>query len=275
MNTTEPTRKPLADHGIAPDQRATMVTSPLRLLAHQLRYEVRSARRNPVLLGFTIAMPLAMLAIFGTLLADDTVGPMASSYRQFFTPNVVVLALVSTCFAAMGVSLAVRRQTGELKRLRGTPLPPWVALSAVALQTAALAVIAALAVALCARWWWGVDLPSSRAFAALLVVAAPSLAALGIAAATFIRRPENAPAATNMVLWPLAFISGTFMWVPPGSPLDRLAAVFPVRHLNSAAFAAFSSDDLHIAWSSLGVVLLWGVIGGAVAAAKFRWEPRA
>jgi ABC-2 type transport system permease protein len=245
----------------------------LRLLAHQLRYELRTARRNVVLIGFTLAMPLMMLGIFGLLLGSDTIGPLAMTYRQFFVPNVVVLALLSSCFASLGISLAIRRGTGELKRLRGTPLPPWVALAALCLQAAITGSLVAAVVVACGRWWFGVAPPAVAPFLTLLAVSTLALSAMGVAVATFITRPENGPAATNILLWPVAFISGTFTWVPKGSALDHLASALPVRHLNTAALAATSTGGSHVAWRALAMVAAWGGIGAVVAVRRFRWEP--
>lgn len=247
--------------------------SAVRLLVHQIRYELRAHRRNPVLIGFTVAMPLAFLGIFGLLLGDETVGPLALQYREFFVPNVVVLALLSTCFAALGIALAVRRGTGELKRVRGTPLPPWIVLAALGGQAAAMGAVVATAVVACGRWWFGVEVPAAGPFLVFLLVATPSLSALGVAVATFVRRPENGPAATNLLLWPVAFISGTFTWVPEGSVLHRLAQLFPVRHLNEVALAATHPGGARVAATSLAIVAVWGLIGVAIAVRRFRWEP--
>ena len=247
--------------------------SPVRLLAHQLRFELRGGRRNPLLLGFTLAMPLMMLGIFGMLLGEEIVGPMAMTYAQFFVPNVVVLGLLSSCFASLGIALAIRRGSGELKRLRGTPLPPWITLAALGLHTATLGAVVSAVVVLCGSWWFDVAMPASIPFAVLVAVATLSLSAMGIAVATFIRRPENGPAVTNILLWPVSFISGTFTWVPEGSALDRIADVLPVRHLNEATFATTSVGGASIDVGSLAMVLAWGLIGVVVAARRFRWEP--
>ena len=246
----------------------------VHLVAHQLRYETRIALRNPSFLGFTIALPLAFLGIFGTILADVTLEPISLAYRDFFVPNVVVLALLSSCFASLGITLAIRRATGELKRVRGTPLPPWIVLAALAAQATLLGALVSMIVLATARLWWGVALPDAVPFALLLAVAAPSLAALGTAVATFIRRPENAPAATNLLLWPVAFISGTFTPVPETSPLHQLAQLLPVQHLNDAAIATMHPDGAHIPWTALAIVAAWGITGAAIAVSRFRWDPR-
>jgi ABC-2 type transport system permease protein len=248
-------------------------TSSLRRLAHQLRFEAIAAGRNPVYLGFTLAMPLTMLAIFSLLLSAETVGPLALTYREFLVPNVVVLGLLSSCFASVGIGLAIRRGTGELKRLRGTPLPPWVTLAALGCQAAALGILATIAVAAAGRFAFGVQSPALVPLGVVVAVAAPSLAALGIAIGTFIHRPQNGPAVTNLAMWPVAFISGTFTWVNEGSALHRISSMLPVRHLNDAALAAFPAGGGSVATTSLAVVAAWGVLGAVIATRRFSWEP--
>jgi ABC-2 type transport system permease protein len=171
------------------------------------------------------------------------------------------------------MALAIRRGSGELKRVRGTPLPPWITLAAIGLHTAILGIVIAVAIVLCGRWWFGVALPALLPMVALLVIATSSLSALGIAVATFIRRPENGPAVTNGLLWPVTFISGTFTYVPEGSILRRIAELMPVRHLNEAAFSASPVAGGQIDWPSLAIIAAWGAGGALVAVRRFRWEP--
>lgn len=253
--------------------RAGTPASGARLLAHQARFELKAVLRNPLYLGFTLAMPLTMLATFSLLLGQETIEVLALAYKAFLVPNVVVLGLLSSCFASLGILLAIRRGTGELKRVRGTPVPPWVVLAAPALTAALLGCCAAVLVVATGRWVFGVELPVLGPFLVLLLVAPPCLAALGIAIATFVQRPENGPAVTNMVMWPVTFVSGTFTWVEPGTWLHRASQVLPVRHLNDAALAAFPAGGGTVRVSSLLALVAWGAGGAVVAVRRFGWDP--
>lgn len=247
--------------------------SGARMLAHQARFELRAALRNRVYLGFTLAMPLIMLVTFSVLLGQETIEALALAYQAFLVPNVVVLGLLSSCFASLGILLAIRRGTGELKRVRGTPVPPWVVLAAPALNAALVGCCSAVLVVATGRWVFGVDLPAIGPFLVLLLVAPPCLAAMGIAIATFVQRPENGPAVTNIVMWPVTFVSGTFTFVEPGTWLHRLSQALPVRHLNDAALATFPAGGGTVRVSSLVVLVAWGLVGAVVAVRRFGWDP--
>ena len=76
---------------------------------------------------------------------------------------------------------------GILKRVRATPLPACIGLFSAPFPT---------------HW---------AAIALALVLGAASFCALGVAAASLIRNSEAAPAVVQFVLFPLLFLSGTYM----------------------------------------------------------------
>jgi ABC-2 type transport system permease protein len=108
--------------------------------------------------------------------------------------------------------------------------------------------------------------------AAVLVLGAASFCALGVAIASIIRNAEAAPAVVQLVLFPLVFISGTYMPIH-SEVLKTVTAVLPVRPFNDALLAAFGTDS-GIPWRNLGVLLFWGAAGSLVAIRRFRWDPR-
>ena len=120
---------------------------------------------------------------------------------------------------------------------------------------------------------FGVPLPTHwPAITAALVLGAASFCALGVAVATLIRNSEAAPAVVQIVLFPLLFISGTYMPIH-SEVLNRVSGALPVRPFNQALlgpFAQHTGPD----WRNLGVLLAWGAAGAFVAVRRFRWDPR-
>gem|GEM_PF-6519724 len=86
---------------------------------------------------------------------------------------------------------------------------------------------------------------------------------------------DAAPAIINFILFPLLFISGTFGTIDNGSALAKIASVFPIRHLNLQMVEVFNplAKGTGILAADIGMLLLWGVIGLAVAVRRFRWDP--
>jgi ABC-2 type transport system permease protein len=118
-----------------------------------------------------------------------------------------------------------------------------------------------------------VPLPAHRlAIAAALVGGAASFCALGVGVASLIRNAEAAPAVVQLILFPLVFISGTYVPIH-SAVLNRVAGWLPVRPLNEALLGSFARHA-GLDWSNLGELLAWGAAGAVVAVARFRWSPR-
>jgi ABC-2 type transport system permease protein len=105
-----------------------------------------------------------------------------------------------------------------------------------------------------------------------LVLGAASFCALGVAVASLIRNSEAAPAVVQLVLFPLVFISGSYMPIHSGV-LNRISGALPVRPFNQALMGPFAQHS-GFDWNNLGVLLAWGAAGTLIAVRRFRWDPR-
>jgi ABC-2 type transport system permease protein len=240
----------------------------LALLWHQVRYEQLSFWRNPQSAFFTFVV------VFGALFG----GSGRSSYfnglsaLQYYVPTIAAVSVLGSCYSQLAIVLAMRRQNGILKRVRATPLPEWTYFLGL---LAHCVMVSAVDVALIAGIGslFGVPLPTHwPALALALVLGAASFCALGVAVASLIRNSEAAPAVVQLVLFPLLFISGTYMPIH-SSVLNRIAGALPVRPFNQALLGPFAQHS-GVDWKSLGVLAAWGAAGALVAIRRFRWDPR-
>jgi ABC-2 type transport system permease protein len=180
--------------------------------------------------------------------------------------------VLGSCYGQLAVALAARRQNGILKRVRATPLPAWAYFGGL-LAHCVLVSLVDIALIVGVGRLYGVPFPSHwLAIAATLVLGAASFCALGVAVASVISNAEAAPAVAQLVLFPLLFISGTYM--PINSELlNRVSGWLPVRPFNEALtgpFAVHTGAD----WRHLAVLAAWGGVGAVVAVRRFRWDPR-
>jgi ABC-2 type transport system permease protein len=83
---------------------------------------------------------------------------------------------------------------------------------------------------------------------------------------------STAPAVVQLVLFPLMFISGTYLPIH-SDLLNRVAGALPVRPFNQALLGPFA-QHAGLDWRNLGVLLAWGAAGAFLAIRRFRWEPR-
>jgi ABC-2 type transport system permease protein len=249
----------------------------LRLLIRQIGYEQKLYWRNPSSAVFTFIFPLLLLVIFASLNAGATIRSLGGiSYSQYFVPGIAAFGVISACYSNLAIGLCFRRDTGVLKRLRGTPLPPWVFIGG---TIGSCLIVSAILVALTTAVgvvFYGVTFPG-RWLGLLLAlgIGAFCFCSIGIAMTVLISSAIASPAIVNGVLFPILFISGTFSPVDPSSLLGRIASVFPIRYFEEAMFAVFDPrrGGTGIDVRALLPMLLWGV-GAVIAALRgFRWEP--
>jgi ABC-2 type transport system permease protein len=258
---------------VASGQRAGRRRS-LDLLAHQVRYEQLSFWRNPQSAVFTFVFPVVFVVIIGALFRAAG----ASSYFdgvsavQYYVPTIAALSVVGSCYGQLAVALAARRQNGILKRVRATPLPAWAYFAGL-LAHCVLVSFVDIALIIGIGRVYGMPLPSDwPAIALTLVVGAASFCALGVAVASVISNAEAAPAVAQLVLFPLLFVSGTYLPIH-SETLNRVAGWLPVRPFNEVLLGLIG-QHADPDWRDVGVLLVWGVAGAFIAVRRFRWNPR-
>ena len=249
--------------------------SEIALIAQQLRYDNRSFWRNPASAFFTFAFPLMVLVIFNLLFGNEGRGQGS----DFIVPAIAAFSLISACYTNVAISMCFTRDSGILKRVRGTPLPPWAFLGSKILHSSLIAVLLVAIVTAAGALFYDVEVPIDKmpALMVTLIVGAATFCALGLAITAVIPNADASPPIVNATILPLLFISDIFI------PLDNapewlttLANVFPIKHLSEAMQVAFSpgTDGSGFRPEDLLVMGIWGVAGVVLAARFFSWEPR-
>jgi ABC-2 type transport system permease protein len=215
--------------------------------------------------------------LFGALLGSHGETALGGTPGiQYYTPAIAAYGVMSACFVSVALTVTFRRETGLLKKVRGTALPPlsyFGGLAASAVINAAVIVTLIITVGTAG---YGATLP--RDWAALIItllVGAAAFCTLALAVTAFIPNFDAAPAVVNLVFLALLVISGGFFPVADSSVPGRIAAVFPLRHLLLASYAAFGPAPAGgFPWWRVGVTAAWGALGLAVALRWFRWDTR-
>ena len=255
----------------------------LALVIRQVGYENRAFRRNPAKAFFTVVFPMIFLVILNVIFGNDSLDVAGGTTKvaTFYVPAIITLTVVNSCYTGLAMSFAIARDQGLLKRVKGTPLPPWAFLFGQVAHLTLVMIVLAVIVAFFGRLFYDVDLPTETlpAVAISLILGAAAFSALGIAVVAVIPNADAAPAVVNFSILPLLFISDVF--IPPGADTPewvlQVGNIFPVRHLSLALQTAFNPFEggAGFEWGHLAVVALWG-IGAFLVALRFSsWEPRA
>ena len=245
----------------------------MRLLWHQLRYEQLVFWRSREAAVFVFLFPLLLFALLTAVYNGKIYGRPAP---WALLAGMLGYGAANTAFAGLAILLITRREVGILKRIRATPLPTGTYLVAVlgsimfvfALQAAALFVLGHL---LKSTPW-----PSHVLSLVLtLALGAGAFAGLGVAITGFIRSLEGSSAALNVIVLPMAFLSGSFgatRHYPRA--LRAIGDVLPLKYLLDAINAVYlHGRELWDKPTAVAVLAAWGIFGILVAMRKFRWEP--
>jgi ABC-2 type transport system permease protein len=113
-------------------------------------------------------------------------------------------------------------------------------------------------------------------FAAAVVVGVACFAGMGIGAAALIRSADGASAVVNVVLLPMAFLSGSFGPTRHlGSVLGAISDVLPLTYFLKIVNGVYLNGDSFFARpGALAVLAAWGAAGVIVALRRFSWMPR-
>ncbi len=248
------------------------------LVLHQLRFDQKVFWRNPPSVFFTVMFPVIIFLLLATIFGNGRIHAYAIGVDTYYVPAILTLSLVSATMINLAMNLTIAREQGILKRGRGTPMPPWVFIAGRVGNSIVVSLLMLVVVSAIGGIAYGVDFPWARIGEVLATVAvgATSFCALGVALSGLIPSQEAAPPITNLIAFPLYFISGVFI---PASEIPdavlNVASVFPMRPLFECFLAAWVPSAGAFEWGHLAVVAAWGVAGFLVATRTFTWTPRA
>jgi ABC-2 type transport system permease protein len=259
---------------------AAVRASELRLLAGWTVARLRTIRRIPRASFFTFVFPLILFVLIGGTNTGTVPLPNGGEIdaTQYLAPSIAIFGTLAACYTTIIFSLANAKEQGILKRVRGTPLPPWIYVGAVicaAIITAFVSVALMFFVAIAAFDFKIYDAEAIPAAALTLVLGGATLAALGVFVSTFVQRADSAPAIANITMFPLMFLSGIFFSTADfPNWLQNVVDVFPVSHLVDAFGACFRpfTHGASFSGKDLGVMAIWLVAAGFLATRRFRFE---
>ena len=253
--------------------------SPPALVFHQFRYEQKVFWRSPAAVFFTVMFPVIFLLLFASLFGGEEIDELGIDAATYYVPGIITLAVVSATLVNVAMRIVEMRESGRLKRMRGTPLPTWAYIGGRICNAFVVSLMMVVIVTLIGRILYDVPIPTETLPALLvtLVVGVFAFCSIGLALSIVIPSEEAAPPITNFTVLPLYFLSGVF--VPESELPDGVlafASFFPIRPFFEAFLTAF--DPLTVGagfdWGHLAVVAAWGVASMLITMRWFRWTPR-
>lgn len=246
----------------------------------QVVYENRAFWRNPAAAFFTVFLPIMFLVLFNAIFTDEQVDFEGGSVdiSVFYVPGIAALSVVSACYTNIGMMVAIARDLGVLKRVRGTPLPAAAYIFGRVAHAMLLALLLVAIVIVAGTVLYDVDVPDTMpAVIVTVLIGGAAFCALGMAVTAIIPNSDAAPSIVNATVLPLLFVSDVFIPLQdPPAWVDFIGDVFPIKPFAEALQASFNpyTEGSGFEWDNLAVVAAWGILGLVLSLRFFSWEPR-
>jgi ABC-2 type transport system permease protein len=195
---------------------------------------------------------------------------------QFITPGLLGWAIATGATFGAALTLVTWRQKRILRRLRLSPVSTvsivgarvGVSVGVALAQTAIFIGVATLpyfGLRLSNYWWMSIP---------VILVGTLAFLSIGLLAGAWAKSQESAQAIVNLIVLPMAFLSGSFF------PLDNaphwlrtVSEVFPLRHLNQAMLDVMvRGKGPASVLPELGILAGFAIVVSLLATRLFRWD---
>ncbi|KMO72054.1 ABC transporter permease [Mycolicibacterium chlorophenolicum] len=269
-------------HSAVPSSPA--LPSALRIGVSRIVPELKMFYRRPEQVVLTFSMPAIICLLLGSIFSAAMPGSDVST-GAVIAASMLAYGILSTSFINLGISVAADRETGALRRLRGTPATATSyfvgKIALVAIASLAEAVIL-LAVGVLV---FGLRLPTGLAewwtLGWVFALGITSCSLLGVLVSNIANNAVSAAVLTNGPAVGLQFVSGTYV------PLIMLptwmliiGSLFPVKWMAQGFRSVLLPPQMVTAepagsWEHGRIFLVlaaWTVIGLLACLRAFRWS---
>jgi len=270
-----------------PSQRdAAPVPSAVRIGFSRVLPELKMFYRRPEQMVLTFSMPAVICLLLGSIFSDPLpVGGVSTG--AVIAASMLAYGILSTSFINLGISIAADRDTGALRRLRGTPTTATSYFIGKIMLVAIVSFAEAVLLMAVGVLVFGLRLPADLfgwfTLAWVFVLGVVSCSLLGVFISNFASNAVAAAALTNGPAVGLQFLSGTYvpLMVLPTWML-AIGSLFPVKWMAQGFRSVLLPPELVAIepagswehWRIFLVLMAWCVGGVIACRAVFRWSDR-
>ena len=250
------------------------IKTPRLAFAKLLLNESRLALRVPIGLVIGIGLPILLLVILGIIPGAREPSSDFGGVSYFFLlyPILVAVTILTQSINVLPRNLIKYRETGILRRLSVTPVPPSWLLAAQIVINLAIAVIGIILLTVVGVAALGLALPKDLpGFLLAYLLAITSLFAVGLCIAAVIKNEALAQGIGALLFFALLFFSG--LWIPrPLMPalLLNISNWTPIGASVDAIQSAMQGSFPPL--QSILVLTAYTLIFGYLSVRYFKWE---
>lgn len=202
---------------------------------------------------------------------DDSFEPI-----QYLTSGLLAWGIAMSAAFGAAMNLVIWRRDGVLRRLRLSPVAPaavvgariGVSLTVALIQTAlfiGVALTPTFGLQLRGQWYLLVPLVVAGTFAFM---------SIGLLVGSLVKGEEAASAAVNLIVLPMAFLSGVFFEVDAlPEVVQSISWLMPLRHLSNGLLDVLVRDEgVGAILVPMGVLVGFALVITGIASRFFSWE---
>jgi ABC-2 type transport system permease protein len=237
--------------------------------------EIKLFLREPYAAFFTLAFPLMLLFLFGSIYGNEPT-PFFGGYGSVdvLLPAYAAMMIATSGLLSLTIVMASYRDAGILRRLRATPLRPQTILAAQVVVIFLMSVVGVALLIVAGKVVYGLRFAGNPlSVLGAFVLSSLSFFALGFVLAGVMPTARTAQVVAMVLFYPMIFLSGAAIprEVLPET-IRRVAQLLPLTHVVNLMRGLWIGDGWGVHLTEVWVLVALMVVGVIVSAKTFRWE---
>jgi len=247
----------------------------MRSLWKMTLVELKLFLREPMAAFFTLAFPLMMLFIFGSIYGNEPTEFFAGRGSvDMSVPAYIAMIIGSVGLLTVAINISMYRERGILRRYRATPLRPYVILMTTLLVNFVMTFLGTALLIITAILVYNLRFEGNALLVlAGFVLSSLSFFSLGFVIASLAPTARVAQVVGMVAYYPMLFLSGASLpqeIMPEG--IRNASRFLPLTHVVNLLQGMWFGEALGEHLVAVAVLAGLLVLGAIIAAWTFRWE---
>lgn len=202
-----------------------------------------------------------------------TIAPKRFSYIDFFLPGVIgMTAMTTSIFTAVSIS-ARFKENGVFHKLATTPLKRHEWILSRTIYNVLISYLGMAVMILIGMLVFNLKIILDAVSVLMVAMASLMFTGVGMIIARFVKDPDGADAAANVITFPMMFLSGTFFPLSQMPQfLQGIAQVLPLTYVNEGLRATMIFGQSQQAIFNTALITALGIVSIIIGSLITKWE---
>jgi ABC-2 type transport system permease protein len=207
------------------------------------------------------------------IIEDLTIAPQRFSFIDFFMPGVIgMTAMTTSIFTSVAISSRFK-ETGVFHKLATTPLKRYEWILSRTIFNILVSYLGMAVMLLIGMVVFNMKITVDAVSLVMVAMASLLFSGIGMIIARFVKDPDGADAAANVITFPMMFLSGTFFELSQMPPfLQTIAKVLPLTYVSEGLRASMIFGQADTAVLNTVLISVMGVISIIAGSLITKWE---